>query len=110
MVWGVYVGQHLSFLHGRKATEGESGSEPDLGRAKLNPKPWNREGPCEIGCCYPVGRAVEGTAQDNPTWLKPSQQARSEPACYSSNGVYEAGCSVSAGCVIEPRNRYRCGP
>lgn len=48
--------------------------------------------------------------RDNPTWLKPSQQARSEPACYSSNGVYEAGCSVSAGCVIEPRNRYGRGP
>ena len=46
----------------------------------------------------------------SPTRPKPSQQVGSEAACYSRKGVYEAGCSESAGRVIEPRNRYGCGP
>jgi len=60
---------------------------------------------CEIRRRIPVGEGEN----PSPTWLKRNQQASSDPACYLSNEVYEAGGNECAGRVIEPRNYHHCG-
>ena len=53
-----------------------------------------------------VAQWVRIRNEPSPTRPKPGQQVGSEAACYSRKGVYEAGCSESAGRVNEPRNVY----